>query len=133
MTIHLHAAAGNVAACERDLASGTEEYIKNEVCKKQLINDLRSDPGCAGWAAEQFREYAQRVWDAHPQEGGAAEVAEHGSSQAADPHPGALLRGDILPVSGGTTKRQHESRHRRDKHHSPQERRREFLAQLAVG
>jgi hypothetical protein len=52
---------------------GTEEYIKNEVCK-QLIKDLRSDPGCAGWTDEQFREYAQRVWDA-PRERGREEFS----------------------------------------------------------
>ena len=60
---------------------GTEEFIKNEV-RKQLIKDLRSDPGCAGWTDEQFGEYAQRVWEARP------------IAKAADPHPCPLPKGE---------------------------------------
>jgi hypothetical protein len=48
------------------------------------------------------------------------------------PDSAAPSRGDILPVSGGTTKRQHKPR-RQDGRQSPQERRRKFLAPLAVG
>ncbi|MGI8977767.1 MAG: hypothetical protein ACR2FY_00935 [Pirellulaceae bacterium] len=143
---------------------GTEEYIKNEVCK-QLIKDLRSDPGCAGWTDEQFRAYAERVWETRPQEGGAAEAGELASQHSADvggreefsprkplptpscPHPGPPPGGEgeeggLLPAESaitfsyiprGKTSKRHEMRRRRDKRHSPQERRREFLAPLAAG
>jgi hypothetical protein len=120
------------AAHEDKLRSEKEEFVKNIACK-QLINHLREDPRCAAWTEQQFREHAQLVWDLEDK----------------DPHPGPLptgeeeesgplLRGeseesgdfpkrDILPVSGGTTKR------RRDERLSPQQRRRMFLAPLAVG
>ena len=129
------------AAHEDKLRGEKEELIKNSACK-QLINHLRHDPECAGWTDEQFREHAQLIWDT--QEEDAAVAAKLAWSQRADPHPGPLPRGegegsgdfpkgDILPVSAGTTKGQQESRRRRNKRHSPQERRREFLAPLAVG
>jgi hypothetical protein len=118
------------AAHEDKLRDEKEEFIKNTACK-QLINHLRGDPGCAGWTDEQFREYAQFVWDSSPPGGDAADAVELVSSQGTSPDPGPPSRGDILPVSGGTTKRQRESR--RDERQSPQERRREFLAPLAVG
>ncbi|MFN0018529.1 MAG: hypothetical protein ACKVP0_09735 [Pirellulaceae bacterium] len=118
-----------------------EEFVKNSACK-QLINHLRRDPECAGWTDAQIQEHAQLIWDT--QEEDAAEAAKLAWSQRADPHPGALSReegeesgvfpkGDILPVSGGMTKRKDEWRRRRDKRHSPHERRRDFLAPLAVG
>ena len=121
------------AAHEDKLRGEKEEFIKNTACK-QLINHLREDPRYAGWTDKQLREYAQFVWDSGPPGGDAAMAAELASSQAASPHPGAPSRGDILPVSGGTTKRHHhKSRHSRDERQSPQERRRKFLAPLAVG
>ena len=79
-----------------------------------------------------IRELCPALWDAESRNGGAAEDAEFASSQGADTQP-AHSQGDILPVSGGTTKRQHESRRGGHKRHSPQERRRKFLAPLAVG
>ena len=136
------AQAGN----EDKSSDRTEEYLKNEVCK-QLINQLQSDPGCAAWTDEQFQEYAQRVWDAGPRKAGMAEAVELVSLQTADPHPGPLPRGEgedsgLLPadntitfsnVPREKTSKRHEMRHRQDKRHSPQERRREFLAPRAAG
>ncbi|MCE9524427.1 MAG: hypothetical protein K8R36_00065, partial [Planctomycetales bacterium] len=129
------------AAHEDKLRGEKEEFVKNSACK-QLINHLRRDPECVGWTDEQIQEHAQYIWDT--QEEDAAVAAKLAWSQRANPHPGPLPReereesgdfpkGDILPVSGGTTKRTNELRRRRDKRHSPQERRRDFLAPLAVG
>ncbi|MBC7854506.1 MAG: hypothetical protein IAF94_13815, partial [Pirellulaceae bacterium] len=148
-----------------------EEFIKNTTCK-QLINHLRSDPGCAGWMDEHFQEYAQRVWDAGPLEGDTAEAAElvpqnsavaggreefsrrkplptpsfPASPQPAGPHTGHLLVGEgeesSLPsadaitfsnVNRGKIRKRREMQRRRDKRHSPQDRRRELLAPLATG
>jgi hypothetical protein len=129
------------AGKEDESPFGTEEYIKNEVCK-QLIKDLRDDPGCAGWTDSQRQEYAQRLWDSRPQrlqeeirrreterreKDAAAEPLA--SSRSADPHPGPLPKGegeDCSPLA-------ETPRRRRDKPRSPQERRREFLAPLAAG
>jgi hypothetical protein len=132
-----------VQAGQEDKASfGTEEYIKNEVCK-QLIKELRGDPGCAGWTDEQFQEYAQRVWNARPREGGEAMAFELASSPAADPQVSPLSKQERDSLPGGETikfsdfpqggSRQRERPRGRDKLHSPQERRREFLAPLAIG
>jgi hypothetical protein len=119
------------AANEDKLRGEKEEFIKNTACK-QLINHLREDPRYAGWTDKQFQEYAQFVWDSSPPEGDATVAAELASSQRAIPDSAAPSRRDILPVSGGTTQRQCESR-RRDERQSSQERRRKFLAPLAAG
>ena len=97
---------------EDKLSFGTEEYIKNEVCK-QLIKELQSDPGCVGWTDEQFQGYARRVWDS----GGREELSRRKS----------------LPIPSFPPRE--ETRQGREMR-SPltrTQRRREFLAPLAAG
>lgn len=117
------------AAQEDKLLRERDEFIKNRACE-QLINHLRRDPECAGWTEKQLQEHVQLIWDMEQQE--------------REPHPGPLAKGDgeesgvhsprdILPVPQAAANGRKEPRHRQKEWQSPQQRRREFLAPLAVG
>lgn len=109
-----------------------EEFIKKTACK-QLINHLRSDPGCAGWTDKQFQEYAERVSDSLSRKGGTAETAEMVPPNSEDVGGREeFSRRRPLPTPGKNRERQAMQR-RKDQPLSPQERHREFFAPLAAG
>ncbi|MFN0019908.1 MAG: hypothetical protein ACKVP0_16750 [Pirellulaceae bacterium] len=104
-----------LAETEDKLREERDEFVKNTACK-QLINQMRRDPECAGWSEEQFLEHAQFVWDLESREG----------CPPADSIKFSLVR-------QGETSKRYGLRRQGSRHSSPEERRRKFLAPLAAG
>lgn len=130
------AAAENVslqveAVQEDKLLRERDEFVKNRACK-QLINHLRRDPDCAGWTEEQFQKHAQFLWDLEAQEKSTA-ARELGTPPESGPLLSIHIPQEMLPAAAGKTQKRQESRRKGKERSSAEERRREFLAPLAVG